>query len=260
MKQHSSAVIVPECQPNCAILVLALLLPSFLAAPLTAGEPPPILDQLGLREPALWAGEAPQFAPLDLPTGESRAPSLPDKLTEEQRRRLRQIALLRHLLGQRRHRDYRNASFDCDLWQRHPSHPSDFSRDEREHLESEIRSGVLRISRELLESRLPFLDRTRERARHAIRSKMKSERASVVDIAPRLDVGSSSSLGARLRLRAKPQSLLSHLSLQSVYHFSDDATTLKLRYEDGRRSIHLQQTFNDREQGDVTSLWVRVGW
>ena len=164
-----------------------------------------------------------------------------------------QRELVRGLVGKRRWRKLSEARFDMDRFQLDPIGDLHYERPhDYEDIKDTLKSGFLKMSREMLERRLK-VDEFRDRHRSEASKTWK------LRIDPRLSGGSDPYYGARFRLRTSNE-MLSRFSLRALHRTESGQAALKLAWEDENREYQLEHIFGDPERGDVVWFHVRLSF
>jgi hypothetical protein len=157
---------------------------------------------------------------------------------------------LRSIVGGRAQRKLAEAHVRFDL---HSQFSSDPERDPfYDRTRSAVRSGYLKLYKEMLRQQLP-LDDLVERA---IDSRVRTSGADGSDgrswrlrVSPRVAIGKNGYLGARLSLPRTGLQKLDHMQLNVRRNTSSDEWALGVRYSDGPRFFQLERVAGDDETG-----------
>jgi hypothetical protein len=175
---------------------------------------------------------------------------------------LRQQNRLRALLGDNRWRRLERARFQVHLYHLdlHPYREFEQVSALYDDIESSMRSNFGKIARDWAEHRLGLADRFEawEQRRESRRESVdRREAGASLRFSPRFGAGDDPYLGTKIRLRHAPDGFLSHLSLNTKYHFDDGDSSVRLTWQTRDHYVSLEQVFDDRYLGDVLSLSMR---
>lgn len=202
------------------------------------------------------------------------APAPSNDLRLELARNNAQRHTFMNVLGERRWRELDEARFQVQL------HSFDFKQalwedpNKQSRVEDALLDGYVKVMREDLERRLrvddridAYFERLWSRVTHTDysedteRDALSSERDSLgVRVSPRLNLGGNTRLGAKLRFKARQGSPLSNLSLRLRHDFDDSDFGFKLGFQDKDRDLYLEYRSNDRYQGELIELNVRLSF
>lgn len=164
-----------------------------------------------------------------------------------------QRELVRGLVGKRRWRKLSEARFDMERFHLDPFGDLHYERPHAyEDIKDTLKSGFLKMSREMLERRLK-VDEFRDRHRSEASKSWK------LRIDPRLSAGSHPYYGARFRIRTSNE-WLSKLSLRAIHKTEHGEAALKLAWEDENREYQLEHVFGDPERGNMIKFHVRLSF
>ncbi|HVS14149.1 MAG TPA: hypothetical protein VMV46_09510 [Thermoanaerobaculia bacterium] len=197
-----------------------------------------------------------------LRTQANRRPAEPPPTLDEIKTDLRQHNRLRALLGENRWRRLERARFQVHLYHLDLQPHREFEQVSAlyDDIESSMRSNFGKIARDWAEHRLGLAERfeTWEQRRDDRRDRVEAGDSGMsLRFSPRFGAGDDPYLGTKIRLRNAPRGLISHLSLNTRYHFDHGDTSLRLTWQTRDHYVSLEQVFDDRYLGDVLSLSMR---